>query len=172
MVESGRVETMKPRLYLETTIPSYLTAWPSRDLVRAAHQQTTREWWEQRRVEFDLFVSQIVVRECQGGDATAAEERLKAIRNLPLLEETAESLALAESLLREVPLPEQAAVDALHIAIAAVHGMHYLLTWNCTHIANASLRSRIESVCREHGYEPPIICTPDELLQQEGNEDG
>jgi hypothetical protein len=163
---------MKPRLYLETTIPSYLTAWPSRDLVRAAHQQTTREWWEQRRAEFDLFVSQIVVRECQGGDPIAAEKRLEIIRDLPLLEQTAESLSLAESLLREVPLPKQAAVDALHIAVSAVHGMDYLLTWNCTHIANASLRFRIDSVCLEGGYEPPIICTPDELLQQEGLEDG
>jgi hypothetical protein len=163
---------MKPRLYLETTIPSYLTAWPSRDLVRVAHQQTTREWWEQRRDEFDLFVSQIVVRECQGGDPAAAKKRLEAICNLPLLEQTAEALSLAESLLREVPLPEQATVDALHIGISAVQGMDYLLTWNCTHIANASLRFRIESVCREHGYEPPIICTPDELLQQEGRENG
>jgi len=163
---------MKPRLYLETTIPSYLTAWPSRDLVRAAHQQTTREWWEQRRAEFDLFVSQIVVRECQGGDSVAAEKRLEAIRDLPLLEETAEAVSLAKSLLREVPLPEQAAVDALHIGISAVQGMNYLLTWNCSHIANASLRLRIESICREYGYEPPVICTHDELLQKEGDEDG
>ena len=163
---------MKPRLYIETTIPSYLTAWPSRDLVRAAHQQTTREWWEQRRAEFDVFVSEIVVDECQGGDPAAAEKRLEVIRNLPLLEETAEAISLAKSLLREVPLPEQAAVDALHIGIAAVQGIDYLLTWNCAHIANAFLRFRIESVCREHGYEPPIICTPDEILQQEGSEDG
>jgi hypothetical protein len=166
------MKTMKPRLYLETTIPSYLTAWPSRDLVRAAHQQTTREWWEQRRAEFDLFVSQIVVRECQGGDPIAAERRLEIIRDLPLLEQTAEALTLAQSLLRNVPLPAQAAVDALHIAVSAVHGMDYLLTWNCTHIANASLRFRIEAFCYEAGYEPPVICTPDELLQQEGREDG
>ena len=163
---------MKPRLYLETTIPSYLTAWPSRDLVRAAHQQITREWWEQRRAEFDLFVSEVVVDECQGGDPSAADKRMEVIRDLPLLEETAEAVSLAKSLLREVPLPEQAAVDALHIAIAAVQGMDYLLTWNCTHIANPFLRFRIDLVCREHGYEPPIISTPDEMLQQEGIEDG
>jgi hypothetical protein len=163
---------MKPRLYLETTIPSYLSAWPSRDLVRAAHQQVTREWWEQRRGEFDLFVSQVVVRECQGGDAAAAAARLEMIRGLPLLEQTFEAEALADSLLHGVPLPERAAVDALHVGIAAAQGMDYVLTWNCTHIANASLRPRIESVCRNHGYEPPIICTPNELLQQEGSEDG
>ncbi len=164
---------MKPKVYLETTIPSYLTAWRSRDLIRAARQEITREWWEQRRAEFELFVSQVVVRECQGGDPDAAAKRLDAIADLPLLEETAEAVALAEALLIQVPLPTQAVVDALHIAVSAVHGMNYLLTWNCTHIANASLRFRIESVCREHGFEPPVICTPDELLQQEeGHEDG
>jgi hypothetical protein len=94
------------------------------------------------------------------------------IRGLPLLEQTAEAEALADSLLHGVPFPERAAVDALHVGISAVQGMDYVLTWNCTHIANASLRPGIESVCRKHGYEPPIICTPDELLQQEGNEDG
>jgi hypothetical protein len=165
--------SMKPKAYLETTIPSYLTARPSRDLVRAAHQQTTREWWEQRRTEFDLFVSQVVVRECQGGDTDAAAKRLDVIQGLPLLEQTVEAVTLAQALLDAVPLPNQAVVDALHIAISAVHGMDYLLTWNCTHIANASLRFSIESVCREHGYEPPVICTPEELLQQEeGYEDG
>jgi hypothetical protein len=171
----GRINAegaMKPRLYLETTIPSYLTAWPSRDLVRAAHQQTTREWWDRRREEFDLFVSQIVVRECQGGDPNAAVKRLDVIRDLPLLEQTAEAVTLAESLLNQVLLPRQAAVDALHIAIAAVHGMDYLLTWNCTHIANASLRFQIESVCLEHGFEPSIICTPEELLREEDIVDG
>jgi hypothetical protein len=164
---------MKPRLYIETTIPSYLTARPSRDVVRVAHQQITREWWEQCVGNFDLFVSQAVLRECQGGDPDAAAKRLAVVQNLPLLEQTPEAVALAEALLSEVPLPDQAVGDALHIAMSAVHGMNYLLTWNCTHIANASLRFRIESVCREHGYDPPAICTPEELLNQgEGNYDG
>ncbi len=110
--------------------------------------------------------------ECQGGDPTAAEKRVEAVRNLPLLEESVEAVSLAKSLVQQVPLPEQATADALHIAISAVHGMDYLLTWNCTHIANASLRARIDSACRKHGYEPPIICTPDELLQREDTEDG
>src|SRR5436309_1658461 len=158
---------MKPRVYLETTIPSYLTAWSSRDLVRAAHQQITREWWDQRREQFDLFISQVVLRESAAGDPSAASERLKAIRDLPLLEQTDQATALAQALLLEVPLPKRAAVDALHIAIATVHGMDYLLTWNCTHIANAALRDQIDSVCRASGYEPPAICTPEELLSQE-----
>lgn len=160
---------MKPRVYLETTIPSYLTAWPSRDLVRAAHQQITRDWWDRRRVEFELYISQVVLRECQAGDAIAAGERLKILQDLPLLEQTEEATRLAQALVDRVPLPQRAAVDALHVAIAAVHGVDYLLTWNCTHIANATLRNSIESVCRENGYEPPAICTPDELLAEEGD---
>src|SRR5579862_1002093 len=143
---------MKPTVYLETTIPSYLTAWPSRDLVRAAHQQITREWWEKRRTEFELYISQVVLRECQAGDATAAADRLNVLHELPLLEQTQEATQLAQALVDRVPLPERAAVDALHVAIAAVHGMDYLLTWNCTHIANATLRAAIESVCRASGY--------------------
>jgi hypothetical protein len=160
---------MKPRVYLETTIPSYLTAWPSRDLVRAAHQQITRDWWDKRRAEFELFLSQIVLRECEAGDAAAAAERLKVLQDLPLLEQTEAATQLAQALVDRVPMPERAAVDALHIAIASVHGMDYLLTWNCTHIANATLRESIGSVCRENGYEPPAICTPDELLGEEGD---
>jgi predicted nucleic acid-binding protein len=153
---------MKPRVYVETTVPSYLTAWPSRDLVRAAHQQITREWWTNRDA-FDLYSSRLVVRECQAGDPVAAAERLTALSGVPLLEQTPETASLAEALVRGVPLPERAAADALHIAIAAVHGVDYLLTWNCTHIANVTLRPRIEAVCRASGFEPPLICSPEEL---------
>jgi hypothetical protein len=153
---------MKPRVYVETTVPSYLTAWPSRDLVRAAHQQITREWWA-RRGEFALYSSRLVVQECQAGDPQAAADRLAALVDVPLLELTPDAATLAEALVRGVPLPERAAADALHIAIAAVHGVDYLLTWNCTHIANVTFRPQIESVCRAAGYAPPLICTPEEL---------
>src|SRR5438067_11361980 len=136
---------MKPTVYVETTIPSYLTAWPSRDLVRAAHQQITRDWWDKRRGQFDLYISQVVLRECQAGDATAAAERLKVLQDLPLLEQTEQATQLAQALVDRVPLPMRAAVDALHVAIAAVHGVDYLLTWNCTYIANATLRAPIDS---------------------------
>jgi predicted nucleic acid-binding protein len=157
---------MKPRVYVETTIPSYLTAWPSRDLLRAAHQQITREWWD-RRTAFELFISPLVLVECQAGDPTAAAERLAALAGLPLLDQTADVAALAETLVVSVPIPQRAAADALHIATAAVHGMQYLMTWNCTHIANVTFRSRIESACRAAGYEPPLICTPEELSPPE-----
>ena len=161
---------MKPRIYVETTIPSYLTAWPGRDLVRAAHQQITREWWDGREA-FELYSSRLVVQECQAGDPQAAVDRLAALAGVPLLEQTPEAAALATSLLRGVPLPERAAADALHIAIAAVHGVDYLLTWNCNHIANVTLRPNIEAVCRAAGYEPPLICTPEELPAGEPSDD-
>src|SRR5262245_7033557 len=160
---------MKPRVYIETTIPSYLQAWPSRDLVRAAHQQLTREWWDRRRGDFELFISELVRQECAAGDAAAAKERLQAIANLPILGVSAPAATLANTLLAEVPLPKKAALDALHIAIAVLNGMDYLLTWNCTHIANATLRSRIEAICRKLGHMPPIICTPEELLEEKND---
>src|SRR5438309_11532938 len=102
------IRRMKPTVYVETTIPSYLTAWPSRDLVRAAHQQITREWWA-RRDGFDLYSSRLVVQECQAGDAQAAADRLAALAGIPLLEQEAAMGELAEALVRDVPLPAKAA---------------------------------------------------------------
>lgn len=154
---------MKPTVYIETTVPSYLTAWPSRDLIRAAHQQITREWWN-KRDKFDLYASRLVVEECQDGDAQAAADRLASLAGIPLLQQSPDVSALAEALMRDVPLPVKAAADSLHIATAAVHGMNYLLTWNCTHIANVVLRPQIEAVCRAAGFEAPLICTPEELV--------
>jgi hypothetical protein len=160
---------MKVRIYVETTVPSYLAAWPSRDLIRAAHQQITREWWAKRGA-FELYTSRLVVQECQAGDLEAAADRLAVLAEIPLLEQTPDVADLAEALVQRVPLPAKAAADALHIAVAAVNGMDYLLTWNCTHIANVTLRSRIEAVCRAAGYEPPLICTPEELPVEESDD--
>jgi hypothetical protein len=157
---------MKPRVYLETTIPSYLTAWPSQDVVMAGHQQTTKQWWETRRQDFELFVSQFVIDEASLGDPDAARRRLDALANMPLLDPGDDVYGLASALVARVPLPAKAAADSLHIAIATVNGMDYLLTWNCAHIANATLRGPIETVCRNSGYEPPVICTPEQLLKE------
>ncbi len=157
---------MKPKVYLETTIPSYLTARPSRDLVIAARQEVTREWWESGREEFDLFVSQYVLDEAALGDPDATRRRMEALAGIPLLRATDDAFALADELLTGVPLPEKASTDSIHIAIAAIHRMDYLLTWNCAHIANAKFRVPIEAACRSFGFEPPIICTPDELLKE------
>ena len=154
---------MKPKVYIETTIPSYLTAWPSRDLVRAAHQQLTREWWAGRD-KFDLYTSRVVVNECQAGDAQAAADRLAALSGISVLEVTTSALKLADDLIRTVPLPDVAATDALHIAIAAVEGMNHLLTWNCAHNADAILRPRIDAACRAAEHAPPLICTPQHFI--------
>ena len=153
------------RIYLETTVVSYLAARPSRDLRVAAHQQATSEWWTRRRGDFDLFASQLVVEEASAGDQEAASRRLEYLRGLPLLDLTDRTLALAEKLLTDAVVPTEAEQDALHIAVAAVHGMDYLLTWNCRHIANATMRGRIERTCVEAGCDAPVICTPEELLE-------
>ena len=156
---------MRPKVYLETTIPSYLTAWSSRDLIKAAHQQITREWW-QDRARFDLYISQLVLREASGGDADAAGLRLETLKGIPVLAVSSAASTLAQQLVQHGPLPEKAGADALHIGIATVNGMDYLLTWNCTHIANATTRHRIEEICRASGYQPPILCTPEELMEE------
>lgn len=154
---------MKPRVYVETTVPSYLTARPTRDLVRAAHQQVTQEWWAGRE-RFDLVVSQAVLDEAAAGDPDAARRRLRALDGLPVLDVSEPVAVLAEALVSGVPFPPKAAVDAVHIAAAVVGRVDYLVTWNCTHIANAEMRNRVERVCRSMGYEPVVICTPEELM--------
>ena len=156
---------MKPTVYLETTIIGYLAMRVSNILRVAANQQTTRDWWDDHRGRFDLFVSRFVVQECSHGDPVAVRERLFYLEGIPLLEVPGDVDSLAESLLAGVPLPEKAATDALHISAAAVNGMQYLLTWNCKHIANPSFRPGIERVCRDLRYEAPVICTPQELLE-------
>lgn len=156
---------MKPKIYIETSIVSYLTALPSRSIVTAARQQITRDWWKTRRGKFDLYVSEFVIGEAGDGNATAAARRLQALEGIPELKLSEDVPALAEELVRSGPLPSKAALDALHIAAAVSNGLDYLLTWNFKHLANASIRTRIEAVCRDSGYEPCIICTPEELLE-------
>lgn len=155
---------MKPRTYIETTIVSYLTARTTRDLVQAAEQELTQEWWAGRHA-FELCASQLVLDEAAAGDAAAAQRRLAALVEVSLLDTTDEAIALGRRLLAAGGLPAKAAADALHIAVAAVHGLDYLLTWNCTHIANARTRGKIEALCRDAGYEPPMLCTPRELRE-------
>lgn len=156
---------MKARVYIETSVISYLTSRPSRDLIVAANQQITQEWWQEQRQYFDLFVSQLVVQEASAGDESASQKRMEALEDIPLLQLSEEALALAEKLVKEGPLPQRAVEDALHISIATVNGMDYLLTWNFRHIANVTMRHKIERVCWSAGYEPPIICTPQELVE-------
>jgi predicted nucleic acid-binding protein len=155
---------MKPKLYLETTIPSYLTSRPSRDLIIAGHQQITREWWNNRRDQFEIYLSQLVIDEARAGDAEAARERLNAIKAFPLLDITPEVEVLATNIMSSGILPAKAVTDAAHIAIAAVHGIEFLMTWNCVHLANAILAREVGKICRQHDYDCPVICTPEELM--------
>ena len=156
---------MKAKVYVETSVISYLTSRPSRDVVTAGHQQITRDWWQTQRETFDVVASQLVVQEASAGDPTAAQQRLEVLAAMELLAVTEEALTLAQALVETGPMPPQAAEDALHIAIAVTSGVEYLLTWNCTHLANATMRREIERICRARGYEPVIICTPEELLE-------
>jgi len=132
-------------------------------LVIAGHQQITREWWDNRRGDFQIFISQLVLDEAGAGDPAASRERLKVLQSLPLLDIAPEVTVLASALLASGKIPRKAASDAAHIAIAAVHGMDFLVTWNCVHIANATIARALASICREYGYDCPVICTPEEL---------
>jgi hypothetical protein len=156
---------MKERIYLETTFVSYLAAKPSRDLVVAAHQQTTKVWWDTRRHRFQLVASQLVVGEAQAGDPEAAKSRLELLHGVELIELAEDALRLAKKLVDRGAFPREAEEDALHVAVATTNGAHYLLTWNLKHIANAAIRGKIEMACRQEGYEPPVICTPEELME-------
>jgi len=156
---------MAERVYIETTVVSYLTARPSRDLIVAGHQQLTHDWWDTRRGDYELCVSQLVLQEAGDGDAQAAKERLEVLAAMTLLAINEEAVDLAEDLVQAGALPTKAENDALHIAVAAVHRIPYLLTWNCRHMANATMRTQIEAVCASKGFKAPIICTPEEVME-------
>jgi predicted nucleic acid-binding protein len=156
---------MKQKVYVETSVISYLTARPSRDIMIIANQQATQEWWNERRDQFEIYVSQLVVQEAVYGDADAISRRREAISLCRLLTVTQDAVVLAEHLIAQGAISKQAAEDALHVAIAAVNGMDYLITWNFKHIANAAIRANIEFICRLNNYEPPVICTPLELME-------
>jgi len=160
----------RPTLYLETTVPSYLTGRLSRDLTMARHQQITRQWWELHRERFDIYVSRNVLSEANAGDIEAAQRRLAVLEHFPLLEEDDQANALAARLMKECKLPHRAAADAEHIAIAAFHDMEYLLTWNCAHIANAVLLRRMQAICNAAGFSCPVVCTPTELMKGDSRE--
>jgi len=156
---------MKDRIHIETSVVSYLVGKPSTDTIVAAHQKLTDKWWEQRAPRFELVVSELVYREAAAGDKAAASARLEAIAELGILTITEEAVSLAELLTTKGPIPREYGADALHIAVAAVNGVGYLLTWNCKHLANAAHRWRIESLVESAGYGCPVICTPEELME-------
>lgn len=163
---------MKPTCYLETSIVSYLTARPSRDLIVAAHQQITHEWWEFRRPAFTLYASQLVLTEAGKGDREAAAKRLQVLDDIELLELKEEAANLAAVFIRSRAVPEKVEEDALHVALAAIYGLDYLMTWNCKHIANAEIQKRMQVICADEGYAMPTICTPEELMGGQDDAEG
>ncbi|MFM2293905.1 MAG: hypothetical protein RLZZ350_318 [Verrucomicrobiota bacterium] len=156
--------SLKPKVYLETTIPSLLAARPSRDVLLAGQQQATRDWWQERRQHYQLFISGLVLVESRRGDVSAAKARDEVLVGCNVLEYTKAAQELAGEILAAHLLPAKAAVDAAHIAVAAVHEVDFLLTWNCRHIANAAIVDKVRAAIAAAGYAPPVICTPLELM--------
>jgi predicted nucleic acid-binding protein len=153
------------RIFIETTIPSYLVARPSRDIVQMARQQITRDWWDRCRGAHELFTSQIVLDEAGAGDTVMARARLELLATFPLLEISESVLAFAEKILNSAILPPDADRDAAHIATATVHGLDALLSLNFRHLVNVSIQSRLRRLALDAGYELPAICTPEELME-------
>jgi predicted nucleic acid-binding protein len=156
---------MKPKVSVETSVISYHTARPSRDLIVAGHQQATQDWWSRQLPQLDPHLSAIVLEEISHGDDEAAQTRLKAVDGWPSLEITPDVVALARAYFEALSLPGKARLDALHLALGVEHGMDYLVSWNFTHIVGARPRAIVETVNYRMGIRAPVICTPEELLE-------
>lgn len=161
---------MKPTVYIETTIPSYLVARPSAELITNADQVLTNRWWDQRRGHYEMVTSQYVLDEAAVGDQEAAAKRLNALQGIRLLEIDDKVITLAQTFVSENIIPAKASIDAGHIAVAARHHVDFLMTWNCTHIANADIQKSLGHVVRAAGYDLPLIYTPAQMLGG-GNDD-
>jgi len=157
-------------VYLETSFISYLVALPSRDLIVAAHQQVTNDWWNHQKNKYECYIFEIVIDESSAGDEKEIQKRLTIIDELKLLDLTQEVDELTKAILKSGVIPPKAVRDAAHIAVATVHEVDYLLTWNCTHIANAHILKRIEKICILSGFQMPTICTPENLLEDIKND--
>lgn len=155
---------MSENVYIETSIIGYLTARSTKNLIIAGNIETTRYWWEFRRNGFILYTSEAVLDEVAKGDTAIASQRLKVLRDFPLLALNQAVQGLAAQFLTRSNLPPKAKVDAIHIAAATVHGMDYLLTWNCKHIANAQIQGKLAEISLDLGYVLPVLCTPNELM--------
>ncbi len=158
-------------LYIETSIVSHATAWPSSDIQIAALQHQAREWWANERSKFDLVTSQLVITEASAGDATAAADRLKLLDGLPLVPINSDARHLANAIISASLMPPKAAADALHVAVAAVAGVKYLLTQNCRHIANAHVLPQVYKLLQAEGFGQLLICTPAEFLGGDDDEE-
>lgn len=155
---------MTETIYIETSIIGYLTARSTKNLIIAGNIEITRDWWQNRYNDFDLYISQVVLDEVARGDAEIALRRLQILDGFPLVELNQAVRDLSKQFLLQSNLPPKASDDAVHIAAATVHGLDYLLTWNCKHIANAQIQKKLAQISANFGYELLVICTPYELL--------
>lgn len=160
----------KLSVYLESSFVSYLTNRRSRDTLVSAHQDVTQLWWTMRREDFELFVSDLVISEIGSGDTEASKRRLEVVQDVQILTATEAVGHLTHRILEKKIVPSKAAIDAAHMAFAAVKGIDYLLTWNCKHIANVEIARTLRNVIESEGYEAPLICTPLELLGDSADE--
>ncbi|HQZ66529.1 MAG TPA: type II toxin-antitoxin system VapC family toxin [Planctomycetaceae bacterium] len=154
-------------VYVESSIISFLRARPSGHVISAARQLITRRWWDEERGNYQLVISQYVIDEISKGNQDRVRERLDAIVDIPVVELPDDIANLAEEMISAALLPPKARVDALHICVASIQRLDYLLTWNCTHIANARILPRVEAFLSERGHLLPLVCTPEELLDDE-----
>lgn len=155
----------KPRVYIETTVISYLAARLSRDATITSRQRLTQQFWYEHADRFELVISPTVISEVRRGNAEAVQRRLNLVSGITRLPMSDAILNLTQNLLDAGALPRSAETDATHIAIAAVHNVEYLATWNYKHITNVHKRQHIEQVCRDNDFRPPIICTPAQLIE-------
>jgi hypothetical protein len=161
---------MKRTVYIETSVISYRVARPSRDIIVLARQEITAEWWDNVLPHLEAYISPVVLDEIAGGDLHAQALRQQLVVNMPALAVDERIIALAEAISQQIRLPERAQADAYHIAIPSVHGVDYLVTWNCKHIANAFMLRKIEQIVLAMGYTMPVVCTPEELMEENQDE--
>ncbi len=155
----------RPTAYIETTVIGHLVGRILADPIVAGRQAVTRQWWPTAIAKYRLFVSKVVADECAAGDGDAARERLEVLDSLEFIATSPSVDKLAGKLIEEFAIPRTEPRDAIHISLAAVNGLEYLVSWNFKHIVNPTTRSAIERVCRDAGFVPPMICTPDELME-------
>jgi Rad3-related DNA helicase len=156
---------MKPSIYIETTVVSYLTARLSKDLIVAAHQQITHEWWENSLKHFSPYISPVVLDEASKGDKEAAQLRLEKIKNFTILKINNDINQIAETYYSSLPIPEKARADTYHLAIASWYNIDFLVTWNCSHLANGFIIRELKKINLDLGVKTPEICTPEELME-------
>ena len=156
---------MRESIYLETTIVSYYTSKPSRDIIVLAHQEITRQWWLKVIGRYNIFISEVVIEEASSGDPEAIKRRLEELKDFPHLELNDKVEKMAQVYMERLEIPEKSLRDAAHLAVASVHNIDYLVTWNCTHLANGEVIKKLMKINESLDIHTPIICTPEELME-------